>query len=423
MLRPKVLLAYHFFHPDGVVSARLFSDLALGLHRRGWSVTVLTSNRTWGRPSVRLSRREHWNDVAIERIHRPDWAQERPVQRLLNSAWLLAGWLAVAPRLGRFDAAVVGSDPAFAPVLLHPLRRLWPDTALAHWCFDMYPEAIAADGTHGVVRSLLPAARGLMAGAYRSCDAIVDLGPKMRERLQKYPSAAHRETLVPWALAEPAEAPRAPDPKTRARMFGDAQLALLYSGTLGRAHDFENILHLARLSRARFGQRFQFAFATRGSRSEELRRSLGPADGNVRILPFEDEVDLARHLEAADVHLLSLREEWSGLVVPSKFFGSLALGRPVLYSGPADSDVARWIEELGVGWRLDPANTAPLLDALSEFATSANAQAAMQRRARDAYFTHFSKDSMIDRWDHLLRVLMARRRRMPAVGRESAEAR
>ena len=50
MLRPRVLLAQHFFHPDDVVSARLFTDLGVGLSERGWDVTALASNRSWADP-------------------------------------------------------------------------------------------------------------------------------------------------------------------------------------------------------------------------------------------------------------------------------------------------------------------------------------------------------------------------------------
>jgi colanic acid biosynthesis glycosyl transferase WcaI len=409
MSRPRALLAYHFFYPDDVVSARLFGDLARGLHERGWDVTALTSDRVWGHPSHRLPAREVWEGVAIERVARPAWDQRRPSGRLLNSAWLLAAWLARARRLGRFDAVVVGSDPAFAPLLLAPLRRLWPNTAMAHWCFDLYPEAIAADGAIPAVRSLVPIARAAMAHAYRSCDAIVDLGPRMRERLSEYPTKAVRETLVPWALAEGRGRPFAPEPAVRATLFGDANVGLLYSGTLGRAHDFTGFLRLARASRQRSGHTLSFAFAVRGDKQAALSRSVSAEDTNVRIVAFSDEVDLASRLEAADVHMLSLRPEWSGLVVPSKFFGSLAVGRPVLYSGPPDSDVARWIAELQVGWQMDPLDPSSVLDALEQFASSPNDRTALQKRARDAYDAHFRKAVVIDRWDKLLRSLVARR--------------
>jgi hypothetical protein len=280
---------------------------------------------------------------------------------------------------------------------------------LVHWCYDLYPEAIAADGGAGVSGLFVPIAKAMMGQAYRTCDALVDLGPRMRERLSEYPSAAVRETLVPWALAEPGDAPRPPIPSTRNTMFGDAQLALLYSGTLGRAHEFAGFLRLARAARARHGDMFAFTFASRGHKVEDLRRALQVDDTNVRLIDFGDEANLARRLEAADVHMLSLRDEWSGLVVPSKFFGSLAVGRPVLYAGSADSDVARWIAELRVGWRMDSLDVAPSLDWLERLASSPAERAAIQRRARSTYDGSFRKQLVIDRWNRLLRSLVAQR--------------
>jgi len=47
---PRLLVCYHFFHPDDVVSAQMFSDLAAEQVRRGWDVTALASNRTWSYP-------------------------------------------------------------------------------------------------------------------------------------------------------------------------------------------------------------------------------------------------------------------------------------------------------------------------------------------------------------------------------------
>ena len=406
---PRILLAYHFFHPDEVVSARLFSDLAVGLVHRGWDVTALTSDRSWDVPAQRYPEHEQWRGVTIERARRPAWDQRRPAERLLNSAWMIGAWLARARRMRAFDVVIIGSDPAFAPVLFLPLRRLWSNAVLAHWCYDVYPDAVAADGGGLLVRVLMPAARALMGASYRCCDAVVDLGPRMRDRLSCHPTDAVRETLVPWALTAPPAAPRRADASVREGLFGDAKLALLYSGTLGRAHDFAPLLALARASRARYGRAVAFCFSSRGAGIDELRRCLTDADTNVRIVPFGAEDELERRLESADIHLLSLREAWSGVVVPSKFFGSLAVGRPVLYSGPSDSDIAHWIRELDVGWAMSELGIAATLDLLGEMALRRDKLETAQRRARAAYDTHFGKDVVIDRWDSLLRALVARR--------------
>jgi len=406
---PRLLLCYHFFHPDDVAGARMFADLAVEQARRGWEVSVLTSNRLWRDPDARLPAFETWNGVQVHRVFRPAWDQARAVERLGNSAWMLAAWLARAARLGPFDAIVVGSDPAFGALIAPGLRRVLPRAALAHWCLDLYPEAIEAEGTGGAAARLAPVARQLMRLAYRSFDALVDIGPRMRERLAAYGAPGRAETLVPWALAEP-DRPIAVDAPARAALFPRARLALLYSGNLGRAHEFADLLRLARACRARSGEAIAFCFAVRGARAGDLQREIGPDDVNVSIAPFADEAALAGRLAAADLHLVSLRPDWAGIVVPSKFFASLAVGRPILYSGPGDSEIARWIAAHQIGFHLTGETVDAVAARLHAFVDDRSALDRMSAAAFAVYQREWSKAVTMDRWDRLLRDLMQARR-------------
>jgi hypothetical protein len=332
---------------------------------------------------------------------------------LANSAWMIAGWLARALTLRRFDAAVIGSDPAFATLLAAPLRLLRRRTAIAHWCFDLYPEAIGAEGLGGGSARLQPVASSLMAMAYRRCDAVVDIGPGMRERLGRYAGAFRRETITPWALVEPAHvAP--PDPAVRAALFGDAKLALLYAGTMGRAHDFRAFVALARRCRARSGDAVRICFATRGNRNDELRAAIGPDDSNITLAPFAEEAALGARLQSADIHLLSLRAEWAGLVVPSKFFASLAVGRPVFFAGPPSSEIATWIgaHDLGLVVGDGDHNGDGIEAAVARLHDLMDRPAglhAWQENAQRTYRAHFAKAIGNDRWNSLLRALIADR--------------
>src|SRR5262249_20400445 len=157
---------------------------------------------------------------------------------------------------------------------------------------------------------------------------------------KRYQAPARQATFVPWALSEPAEV-IAPDPATRRDLFGETAIGLLYSGNFGRAHSYEEFLELARSLR---GEPIHFCFGVRGNQAAELRAAVGPEDGNIHFADFAPEAVLARRLGAADIHLVSLRPSWTGAVVPSKFFGSLAAGRPVLFAGSRDAAVARWID-------------------------------------------------------------------------------
>jgi colanic acid biosynthesis glycosyl transferase WcaI len=240
-----------------------------------------------------------------------------------------------------------------------------------------------------------------MGLAYRACDAIVDLGPCMRERLSLYDGAPARATLTPWALVEP-DVPPEPDPAVRRELFGDAKLGLLYAGSMARPHDYEGLLALARACRARVGDEIVMCFACTGTNLHALRAAVGPEDTNVRFAPFTDEAALAARLAAADFHVGSLRPEYAGVVVPSKFFAALAVGRPFIFAGTATMSVARWIREHDVGFVLEPGRAAEIADALVALKGDPGQLRAGRARSLSAYRHHFSKGVVNDRWARLL---------------------
>ena len=199
-----------------------------------------------------------------------------------------------------------------------------------------------------------------------------------------------------------------PDARARQELFGDAQLGSSILGTLGRAHDFSALLELARACRRRSGGRIALCFSCRGHRLPELIASLRPEDTNIRIASFCGEEALAVRLEAADLHALSLQPAWAGLVVPSKFFGSLAVGRPLIYAGPVGSDIAEWIASFGVGYELRAETASRTADALHLLAESPEALLTLQRRAREVYDAEFSRSLGIATWDRILTSLIDR---------------
>ena len=83
--------------------------------------------------------------------------------------------------------------------------------------------------------------------------------------------------------------PVAIDAEARRALFPRAKLALLYSGTMGRAHDFEALLRLARACRRRSGDAVSICFAVRGNRADELRAAVGADDTNVSLVDFADQ--------------------------------------------------------------------------------------------------------------------------------------
>jgi hypothetical protein len=204
-------------------------------------------------------------------------------------------------------------------------------------------------------------------------------------------------TMPPWSLVEPnMVADR--ENSQRAELFGAASVGLLYSGNLGRAHLFEPFVSLAE----QLGHEFAFCFAGRGAQFPKLAEAIAESTANVSIARFAPEEILKDRLAAADIHLVSLAEKWTGSVVPSKFFGALAIGRPVLFAGSESCCIGQWIRQFQIGWVLNDQTQPIVLKEIREYAGSDQSRAGMNTHCQAVYQRHFAREIQLNRWIALI---------------------
>ena len=240
---------------------------------------------------------------------------------------------------------------------------------------------------------------------------MVVVGNCMRERLlARVPSPtqfASRLAVIPnWARPDailPLSHERNP---FRREHELDGRFVVMSSGNIGLAHTFEATLEAAALLQDREPD-LLFLFVGEGPRlpwlhEEAARRGLT----NLRFLPSQPRERLAESLSAADVHLVTMRDDLCGLVVPSKFYGIAAAGRPVIFAGPADSEVALDILRERCGAVLPAATGAGLAECLRGWRADATACSAAGARAR-AYAERTGLRHATDSFETLLDPLVA----------------
>lgn len=395
----RILLIYHFFHPDSVVSARIYTDLALSLAKDGHDVTVFTSD-CFHRGEVRIGVDEKWCGIQIYRFSRPSFNQAKNVQRLLNSLFIQLKWLRGFWRHREdFDAVVVGTDPQFAYMMFPMLRLMNRRVKLVHWVFDLYPEALFASSPRWMC-ALASVTKPFVPFAYRFVDLMVDIGGCMRHRLTKYSLRGRQEAVTPWALVEP-DGVAPVDVAVRQKLFGRARLGLLYSGTVGHAHDLSPLIALARSCRLK-GLDVGFCFAGSGAQYDSQTAVITDEDSNIRLAGFADEKELDLRLAAADIHMVSVRESWDGIVVPSKFFGAIAIGRPVIFAGSDKSSVSEYIQRYDIGCVISGTDVTATTAWLEELLKSPDSLRQYQWRAFSCYHDHFSREKMCRHFSDLL---------------------
>ena len=397
----KILILNHVFWPDNHNTARHISELSSELVKRGWDVTALIGNR-----SVLDHRKRFfpvqgiWNGVNYKRIYIPPFNQKKNIQRLMTSLWLVFSWIFKLPWLGNYDIIIIGTNPPFAYLVIPFLKLFKRKSKLILWGFDLYPEAIIASGSK-LWKFIGKIIKPLTILCHRRLDVLVDIGTCMRSIYSSYRHEAKEATLTPWSFIEPPQILK-PHPETRKLLFGEATIAFLYSGTIGLAHEFENFFLLARELQRRKAS-VAFCFAGFGNQFADLKKQLTSEDKNISFADFvNSDEELTNRFSSADFMLICLKDSWTGISVPSKFFGAIASGKAILFSGSEKSSLRELTEMYKFGLHVTKENVLKIADEICEIVANPEILYRFQLNAFNTYNAYFSKKIICDRWDNLL---------------------
>lgn len=323
--------------PDGGATGVLLRQLADALAARGARVTLLCGPR---QPGAGTRTRPLPAGVDVQRVRAPQLSKSRHLLRALGYLALYPAFLLALLRHRRADVIVLMSDPPLL-VALAPLLRVFLRMPVVHWAQDLYPEAAVALQVIPPGGWLARVCTWLSNRGLFQCARVVAIGECMRERLVRRGIPRPRVEVLPnWATPGLAEDRRDGSTFRAGQGWGD-DFVVMYSGNLGLVHDFAGVLEAARLLQAENAP-VRFVFVGGGGRRSGLEMEVRErALRNVQFLPFQPEEDLPEVLRAADLHLVTLLPALAGLVIPSKLYNILAAGRPVLYVGPLETEVAR----------------------------------------------------------------------------------
>ena len=372
----RCLLINQFFWPDAAATSQLLTDLARHLREQGHEVDIICglSGYSGAEEGVRP-------DVTIHRVGSVAFSRGK-LGRLLSygSFYALASLKALTVR--KPDVVLTLTTPPLLS-LLGNLVKLGRGSRHVIWEMDMYPD-VAVDLNYFRRGGLLDRVVGAVADmSRRYADAIIALGECMKQRLEGRGVPARKIVIIDnWADSSAIQV-------SGKREHLD-KLVLLYSGNLGLAHDIDTLVGAMRQLRG--DPRFLFTFVGSGGRRDELR-SMAAAEGvqNIEFKPYVQRADLGQQLAAGDIGLVTQAENCCGSVVPSKVYGLLAAGRPVLFIGPKNATPARIVERFHCGWHIACGDAAGLEALLLHLAAHPEEVAAAGQRARETLVQNFDR--------------------------------
>ena len=156
---------------------------------------------------------------------------------------------------------------------------------------------------------------------------------------------------------------------------------------------------LAAMDALRNDDAIEFAITGGGAQAAALQAKQLP---NVRFNGYAPRERLSESLSSSDAHLVTLRPEFEGLIVPSKFSGVLAVARPVLFVGASDGALARIIRENDCGFVIEQGDSDDLVRRIHELANDPGRARAMGLRGRRVYEERFAPQIALAAWERIL---------------------
>lgn len=344
----KTVFVNRYFYPDHSATSQLLSDLAFelasNLARDGAEVHVVTSCQRYDDPDALLAAAENCHGVHVHRVWTSRFGRNSLPGRAMDylTFYFSAAWC-LWRTLRRDDVVVAKTDPPLISVVAMVVAKLRGAT-LINWVQDLFPEVAEALGVKAV-HAGAPLLRWLRNISLRAAANNVVLGERMAARLLEQGVAPQAVTIIHnWSDSEEIH-PVAPQENTlRDEWTLNGKFVVGYSGNMGRAHEFSTLLDAA--EELHKDAKIVFIFIGSGAQRpwiEEMVRRRGLS--NIIFKPYQPREKLAVSLSVPDLHVISLKPELEGLIVPSKFYGIAAAGRPTLFIGDTQGEIAQILRQ------------------------------------------------------------------------------
>jgi colanic acid biosynthesis glycosyl transferase WcaI len=396
--RPRLLVFNQYYWPGLEATAHLLSELLAAL-AEDFEITIVTGRILVHAPEP--ARFTH-DGVEVIRVRSTAYDRRRLVPRALNYITYMIESLREGFGARKPDVVLCMTDPpVIADVALAVARRF--RVPLVVISQDVFPE-VAVELKRLENKSLVAVLRFLIAFYLRRAERIVAIGETMQKRLVAKGARRDRIVVIPNWVDTEAIRPQPHDNEWSRGQMLDGRFVVMHSGNVGHAQNLDVLVRATTFLRD-LDDLAVFVIGG-GARLPETQRLAELLETDVvRFMGYQPRETLSQSLSAAHLHFVGLGAGLSGYVVPSRLYGILAAGRPVLVSADADSETAMVVESVGCGIVVPPGRPDRVAEVIRAAHDGAYDLEEMGRRGREYVVAEADRGVAVDRYRRLLREL------------------
>lgn len=384
MTKKKRLLIYaHYYIPDTASTGQILRELAEGMLET-FDVTVICVVPSYlgivaNEYKTQWFYREEINGVQILRIRVPEFSKTSKISRVKNIIAYFIGALVATFKTGKQDYVLSISQPPILGGLLGVWGKWIKHAKYIYNIQDFNPEQVVAVG-YSKNQLVLKLMMALDKFCCKQSNLIITVGRDLVETVEKrfqgkkLPRTVMINNWIDENEIYPLPSNHEKVVEFKQRYGLEDKFIIMYSGNIGLYYDLENIMKVIEKfesgTRTADGREVVFAFVGAGSILDKLvLYKEAHQMEQVVFIPYQDKEDLIYSLNAGDAHWVVNANGIKGVSCPSKCYGVMAVGKPVLGVLEEGSECRLLIEETGCGQCCSPEDYGEIYKIIEHFIT------------------------------------------------------
>ncbi|MDO6850373.1 glycosyltransferase family 4 protein [Priestia megaterium] len=406
--KEKLLIYAHYYIPDVASTGQILRELAEGMIHE-FDITIVCvvpsyTGKVADEYKKKMFYKEEVNGVKVIRIRVPEFSKSNKLSRVKNILSYFIGAMIATFKVGKMDYVYSISQPPILGGLLGVWGKWMKRAKYIYNIQDFNPEQTMAVG-YSKNKLVLKAMMMFDKFSCRQADKVIVVGRDMVETLKgrfkgrKVPNHTFINNWIDEKEIYPLPADHEKVVAFKAKYGLQDKFIIMYSGNLGLYYDLENLMNVIEKFKDR--DDVVFAFIGEGTIRERLVQYKEKNNlQNVRFIPYQDKADLIYSLNAGDVHWCLNAKGIKGVSVPSKLYGIIAAGKPILGALEKGSEARLIIEETQCGYVTEPGNYNEVEKLIQKFLDEkgSNKLTEMSERGREYLVGNLTKDVSINKY-------------------------
>jgi glycosyltransferase involved in cell wall biosynthesis len=433
--KKKNLLIYaHYYIPDTASTGQIIRELAEGMLDSLNIAVICVVPSYEGTIEEKYKAQKYFeefiNGVKVLRIRVPEFSKANKVSRVKNILAYFFGAMGATFKVGKMDYVFAISQPPVLGGLLGVWGKWIKHAKFIYNIQDFNPEQILAVN-YSRNKLITGAMMWFDKFSCKRANKVIVVGRDMVETLKgrfrsrdgaikKIPTHCFINNWIDEKEIYPLDPISTPDEYERVESFKYKyglinKFVIMYSGNIGLYYDLEKLIKVIKKFRkgtaqngiyedgieTADGREVVFAFVGDGAVLDNLKSYKERHNiENIVFIPYQYKADLIYSLNAGDVHWCVNAKGIKGVSVPSKAYGIMAAGKPILGVLEEGSEARLLIEDTECGLCCEPGDYEAVERQIEWFVKNAGTGKVRARgwNGREYLVKHLTRDISVKRY-------------------------